>query len=65
MNREKIISYLIMAVIYAVFIWIGDKFIFDDEQHLYMYLFQGVFFALAMYCFNRFFNKKIETNKDA
>lgn len=58
MKVYKIIGALIEGILFAVLMWIGDKYILDHDNAFYVYIIQAIFFALAMYLFDRFFNKK-------
>ena len=58
MKVYKIIGALIEGILFAVLMWIGDKYILDNDNAFYVYIIQAIIFALAMYLFNRFFNKK-------
>ena len=54
----KIIGALIEGVLFAIFMWIGDKYFLDNDNSFCLYLFQALIFAVAMYLFDRLFNKK-------
>ena len=58
MKVYKIIGALIEGILFAVRMWIGDKYILDNDNAFYVYIIQAIIFALAMYLFDRFFNKK-------
>lgn len=58
MKVYKIIGALIEGILFAVLMWIGDKYILDKDNAFYVYIIQAIIFALAMYLFDRFFNKK-------
>ena len=58
MKVYKIIGALIEGILIAVLMWIGDKYILDNDNAFYVYIIQAIIFALAMYLFDRFFNKK-------
>ena len=58
MKVYKIIGALIEGILFAVLMWIGDKYILDNDNAFYVYIIQAIIFALAMYLFARFFNKK-------
>ncbi|MBQ2439650.1 MAG: hypothetical protein II271_00440 [Muribaculaceae bacterium] len=58
MKVYKIIGALIEGILFAVLMWIGDKYILDNDNAFYVYIIQAIIFALAMYLFDRFFNKK-------
>ena len=58
MNVYKIIGALIEGVLFAIFMWIGDKYVLDKDNAFYIYIFQALIFAITMYLFDRFFNKK-------
>ncbi|MBR5552193.1 MAG: hypothetical protein IKV83_09805 [Muribaculaceae bacterium] len=58
MKDYKIIGALIEGILFAVLMWIGDKYILDNDNAFYVYIIQAIIFALAMYLFDRFFNKK-------
>lgn len=58
MKDYKIIGALLEGILFAVLMWIGDKYILDNDNAFYVYIIQAIIFALAMYLFDRFFNKK-------
>ena len=58
MTVYKIIGALIEGILFAVLMWIGDKYILDNDNAFYVYIIQAIIFALAMYLFDRFSNKK-------
>ena len=58
MTVYKIIGALIEGILFAVLMWIGDKYILDNDNAFYVYIIQAIIFALAMYLFDKFFNKK-------
>jgi hypothetical protein len=58
MKVYKIIGALIEGILFAVLMWVGDKYILDNDNAFYVYIIQAIIFALAMYLFDRFFNKK-------
>jgi hypothetical protein len=58
MKDYKIIGALIEGILFAVLMWVGDKYILDNDNAFYVYIIQAIIFALAMYLFDRFFNKK-------
>ena len=58
MKNYKIIGALIEGILFAVLMWIGDKYILHNDNAFYVYIIQAIIFALAMYLFDRFFNKK-------
>lgn len=58
MKVYKIIGALIEGILFAVLMWIGDKYILNNDNAFYVYIIQAIIFALAMYLFDRFFNKK-------
>ena len=58
MKVYKIIGALIEGILFAALMWIGDKYILDNDNAFYVYIIQAIIFALAMYLFDRFFNKK-------
>lgn len=58
MKDYKIIGALIEGILFAVLMWIGDKYILDNDNAFYVYIIQAIIFALAMYLFDRFLNKK-------
>ena len=57
MKVYKIIGALIEGILFAVLMWIGDKYILDNDNAFYVYIIQAIIFALAMYLFDRFFKK--------
>ena len=58
MKVHKIIGALLEGILFAVLMWVGDKYILDNDNAFYVYIIQAIIFALAMYLFDRFFNKK-------
>lgn len=58
MKVYKIIGALLEGILFAVLMWVGDKYILDNDNAFYVYIIQAIIFALAMYLFDRFFNKK-------
>ena len=58
MKAYKIIGAFIEGILFAVLMWIGDKYILDNDNAFYVYIIEAIIFALAMYLFDRFFNKK-------
>ena len=58
MKVYKIIGALIEGILFAVLMWIGDKYILDNDNAFYVYAIQAIIFAVAMYLFDRFFNRK-------
>lgn len=57
MKIYRIIGALIEGVLFAVFMWLGDNFILDNDNPLYIYAIQAIIFATAMYLFDKFFNR--------
>lgn len=58
MKVHKIIGALLEGILFAVLMWVGDKYILDNDNAFYVYIIQAIIFALAMYLFDRFFKKK-------
>ena len=58
MEIYRIIGALIEGVLFALLMWIGDEFILKNDNALYVYAIQAIIFAVAMYLFDRFFNRK-------
>ena len=58
MKVYKIIGALLEGILFAVLMWIGDKYILDNDNAFYVYIIRAIIFALAMYLYDRFFNKK-------
>lgn len=58
MKFYKIIEALLEGVLFAFFMWLGDKFLLDNDNAFYVYVAEAIFFALAMYLFDKFFKKK-------
>ena len=58
MEIYRIIGALIEGVLFALLMWIGDEFILNNDNALYVYAIQAIIFAVAMYLFDRFFNRK-------
>lgn len=48
MVKQSLISGLIAGVLYTLFMWVGDIFIFKQENPFHIYLIQGVVFMIAM-----------------
>ena len=57
MEIYRIIGALIEGVLFALLMWIGDEFILKNDNALYVYAIQAIIFAVAMYLFDRFFNR--------
>ena len=49
---------LITGLLFALFMWIGDKFVLDNNHPFYVYIIYAVVFAVAMYLYDKFFGKK-------
>lgn len=58
MEIYRIIGALIEGLLFALLMWIGDEFILKNDNALYVYAIQAIIFAVAMYLFDRFFNRK-------
>ena len=58
MKFYKIIVALLEGVLYAIFMWLGDKYLLDNDHAFYVYVAEAIFFAVAMYLFDKFFNKQ-------
>ena len=58
MEIYRIIGALIEGVLFALLMWIGDEFILKNDNTFYVYAIQTIIFAVAMYLFDRFFNRK-------
>ena len=58
MEFYKIIGALIEGVLFALLMWVGDEFILKNDNALYVYAIQATIFAVAMYLFDRFSNRK-------
>ena len=57
MKFYKIIGALLKGVLFAIFMWLGDKYLLDNDYAFYVYVAEAIFFAVAMYIFDKFFNK--------
>ena len=58
MKFYKIIVALLEGVLYAIFMWLGDKYLLDNDHAFYVYVAEAIFFAVAMYLYDKFFNKQ-------
>ena len=58
MKVYKIIVALLEGVLFAIFMWLGDKFLLDNDNTFYVYVAEAIFFAVGRYLFDKFFNKK-------
>ena len=58
MTYGKMFGALITGMLFALFMWIGDKFVLDNKNPFYVYIVYAVVFAVAMYIYDKFFGKK-------
>ena len=58
MKFYKIIVALLEGVLYAIFMWLGEKYLLDIDHAFYVYIAEAIFFAVAMYLYDKFFNKQ-------
>ena len=58
MKNYKILEALLKGALYAIFMWLGDKYLLDNDNAFYVYIAEAIFFAVAMYLFDKFFNKQ-------
>ena len=58
MAYAKMFGALITGMLFALFMWIGDEFVLDNKNPLYVYIVYAVVFAVAMYIYDKFFGKK-------
>ena len=58
MKMSRIIGAVIEGVLFAVFMWIGDKYVLENNNPFYVYVIQAVIFAVGMFLFDMFFNRK-------
>ena len=58
MKFYTIIVALLEGVLFAIFMWLGDKYLLDNDNTFYVYVSEAIFFAVGMYLFDKFFNKK-------
>jgi thiamine transporter ThiT len=63
MVKKCVLEGIIAGVLFALISWLGDKFIFDDEKSLLVYLCMGAFFAIGMGSFYYFRAKNVEDKK--
>ena len=63
MVKKCVLEGIIAGVLFALISWLGDKFIFDGEKPLLVYLCMGVFFAIGMGAFDYFRAKNVEDKK--
>ena len=63
MVKKCVLEGIIAGVLFALISWLGDKFIFDDEKSLLVYLCMGVFFAIGMGAVYYFRAKNVEDKK--
>lgn len=57
MKLYKIIGALLEGGLFAIFMWLGDKYLLDDDKAFYVYVAEAIFFAIAVYIYDRFFDK--------
>lgn len=48
MLKQSIISGVLAGIIYTLFMWLGDMYIFKETTPLYIYLIQGGLFTFIM-----------------
>ena len=49
---------LLTGMLFALFMWIGDEFVLDEKNPLYVYIVYALVFAVAMFVYDKFFGRK-------
>ena len=57
MKLYKIIGALLEGGLFGIFMWLGDKYLLDNDNAFYVYVAEAIFFAVGMYLFDKFFKK--------
>ena len=58
---EKLTVYggaLIEGVLFGALMWVGDKYVLENSNPFYVYVIQAAVFAVGMFLFDIFFNRK-------
>lgn len=58
MKTHKIFWALFEGCLFGIFMWLGDKYLLDNDNAFYVYVAESIFFAVAVYIYDRFFSKK-------
>ena len=58
MKVLKILGALIEGILFAILMWVGDKYILENDNPWWVYVFQAVIFAVLMFLYDRFFSRK-------
>ena len=58
MKAFKILGALIEGILFAILMWVGDKYILENDNPWWVYVFQAVIFAVLMFLYDRFFSRK-------
>ena len=58
MSYAKMLGALITGLSFALFMWIGDKFVLNNVAPFYVYIIYTIVFAVAMFLYDKFFGKK-------
>lgn len=58
MKVFKILGALIEGILFAILMWVGDKYILENDNPWWVYVFQAVIFAVLMFLYDRFFSRK-------
>ena len=58
MKMSKIIGALIEGVLFGALMWVGDKYVLENSNPFYVYVIQAAVFAVGMFLFDMFFNRK-------
>jgi hypothetical protein len=57
MKKLKIFGALLEGALYATFMWVGDRYLLDNDNAFYVYIIEALVFAVAVYLYDKFFNK--------
>ena len=58
MKVFKVLGALIEGILFAILMWVGDKYILENDNPWWVYVFQAVIFAVLMFLYDRFFSRK-------
>ena len=58
MKVSKILGALIEGILFAILMWVGDKYILENDNPWWVYVLQAVIFAVLMFLYDRFFSRK-------
>lgn len=57
MKKLKIFGALLEGALYATLMWVGDRYLLDNDNAFYVYIIEALVFAVAVYLYDKFFNK--------